>query len=327
MKPTAIAVHAAAAATLVIMAVPARAADAVALKEPGYLWEVTSKMSMEGMPMEMPARTTKVCTPKSSDETPIPPDDRCQMSDVRRSGATVTWTVRCSGSPAMNGTGEMTRTSPEAYKGWMKMSSDEGTMNMTISGRRVGDCDATAAKKDFAKQTAAMEAQAAAAQKQSADAQAQACRGYVEGLDLRTLDMMTQATACTGADYRADLCKRFGTDEGYAVVCQRKDNAPGNGLSDLAKACGTDVAPIKQRVCDAALAKESLDVLGKCCEEQAAVLAEKVCGGLDTSAKQGQYGGFCATYGQEAMAGAKKDQPKPETKKDKTKKGLKGIWP
>ena len=148
MKPASLVVCAAAAAALVFLAEPARAADADAVKEPGYMWEVTSKMSMEGMPMEMPAQTRRVCAPKSSDEAPLPPDDRCQTSDVQRTPSKVTWTVRCAGPPAMTGTGEMTLLSPTEYKGWMKMSSEQGAVTMTLSGRRTGECEATAAKRD-----------------------------------------------------------------------------------------------------------------------------------------------------------------------------------
>ena len=51
----------AAAASLVFLLAlsPARAAD-----PPGVLWETTSQMAMAGMPTQMPAQASKVCSAK-----------------------------------------------------------------------------------------------------------------------------------------------------------------------------------------------------------------------------------------------------------------------
>src|SRR2546423_3675249 len=61
----------------------------------GDLWEVASKMSMEGM--EMPGRTMKVCSPKEWKEPPAPADEqqKCRYSDFKMVGSRATRKVRC----------------------------------------------------------------------------------------------------------------------------------------------------------------------------------------------------------------------------------------
>ena len=124
------------------------AADAApAIKEPGDLWEVTSKMSMEGMPMEMPATTQKVCAPKTWTEPPGGKTGKdCEVLDFKNSPTATTWKVRCAGPPAMTGEGQLTRTSPDAYTGTIKVESEHGEMTMKLDGRRIGDCDRAASK-------------------------------------------------------------------------------------------------------------------------------------------------------------------------------------
>jgi len=133
--------------TISVPAVGAPTAEAP--KEPGDLWEVTSQMTMEGMPMAMPAHTQKVCAAKEWKEPPGPKDDmrECQTLDFKTTPTKATWTVRCAGPPAMTGEGEITRSSPDAYAGQIKMTSEDGVMTMTLKGKRVGDCDAGEAKR------------------------------------------------------------------------------------------------------------------------------------------------------------------------------------
>jgi hypothetical protein len=131
---------------LVLSSIPVRAADtppADAAKEMGDLWEVTSRMSMEGMPMEMPAQTMKVCAAKDWKEPPAAMDERqkCQRLDFKVEGQKVSWKVRCAGPPEMTGEGDITRNGPDAYTGQIKFTSEDGNMTMKLSGKRVGACD------------------------------------------------------------------------------------------------------------------------------------------------------------------------------------------
>jgi hypothetical protein len=110
--------------------------------EPGDLWEVTSQMSMEGMPMSMPARTIKLCSPKEWKEPPGPADEqmKCKTSDFKKDGAKVTWRV-CAGPPEMTGDGEITRNGADSYTGTIKFTSSQGTMTIKLNGRRLSACE------------------------------------------------------------------------------------------------------------------------------------------------------------------------------------------
>jgi hypothetical protein len=317
------------AAACVVLTVAAHAADAAKpVREPGDLWEVTSTMSMEGMDMAMPGMSQKVCAAREWSKPPVGNDDRsnCEVVDFKNTPTKTTWKMRCTGAEAMTGEGEITRTSPEAYNGWMKMTSDQGVMKMTIAGRRVGDCDAAESKRQMAQMQARAETQAAEGQKLAADMQKQACNAPLETMDLRT--MKAQASYCEGPTYKDAFCKRLDTAEGYKLVCERREQEPENGYIAAAAFCGGDAEARTKRICDEALEKEILDLLEKCCISHAGPLAQRECAGRKyTSMIGSKYASFCATYAREVMAGGQKDEAaEPETGKSKTKKLLKGIF-
>ena len=128
----------AAAASLVFLPglSPARAAD-----PPGVLWETTSQMAMEGMPMQMPAQTTKACSSKTWTKPPPGGDKSCVASDYRLVGNKATWTLKCSGQMPMQGTGEMTFAGSDSYTGAIQATSQGMNMTIKLSGKRVGTCD------------------------------------------------------------------------------------------------------------------------------------------------------------------------------------------
>jgi len=110
----------------------------------GALWEVTSQMSMEGMPMQMPARKMKVCAPVNWTTPPGSNDEEqgCVNSDYQRTdNDTVTWTSTCTGAQAMTGQGEITFTDENTYSGAINYASDEGAILIKLDGHRIGDCD------------------------------------------------------------------------------------------------------------------------------------------------------------------------------------------
>jgi hypothetical protein len=106
----------------------------------GDLWEVTTRMSMEGMPMEMPPQTSRVCAAKAWKEPPGGRPD-CKSTDFRQTGNKVTWKAVCSGPPPMTGEGEIVRESDSAYTGSIKFNSSEGNMTIKLNGRRLGACE------------------------------------------------------------------------------------------------------------------------------------------------------------------------------------------
>ena len=94
---------------------------------------------MEGVPIKMPSNTTKVCAAKEWTEPPGG-QKNCKNSNMKVEGAKVTWDVQCTG-PSMSGHGEITRDGADAYSGAIKFMSDQGNMNVKISGKKIGDCD------------------------------------------------------------------------------------------------------------------------------------------------------------------------------------------
>lgn len=132
--------HAALASALLLLGLPPVLADETPAK--GDLWEVSSKMSMESLPMEMPGQTLKVCAAKNWTKPPAGDNPRqaCRRSEYTVAGDKVTWTERCE-SPTMTGKGEITRQGKDAYTGAIVYASAQGTMTIKLTGHKVGSCD------------------------------------------------------------------------------------------------------------------------------------------------------------------------------------------
>jgi hypothetical protein len=113
------------------------------------LWEITTKMEMEGMAMQMPARKHTQClTKKNMLKTMVPKEqtqeEECKITDQKVSGNTVTWAMKCSGKATMEVTGKTTYRG-DTFEGSMIMistDSDRGKMKIInhISGKRIGEC-------------------------------------------------------------------------------------------------------------------------------------------------------------------------------------------
>jgi hypothetical protein len=108
------------------------------------LWETSSKIDMPGMPMAMPAQVNRVCLGKNrKDEDLIPRQENCRVTDSKRTGNRLTYRMECTGSDPAVIVGDLTLGN-NSYEGQMKMTMTKtnDTMNMALSGRRVGDCTA-----------------------------------------------------------------------------------------------------------------------------------------------------------------------------------------
>lgn len=117
-----------------------------AAQEKDESWDITMKMEMAGMPMSMPARTSRVCVEKGAkDDRFVPQQGDCKTVESNRSGNKYTFKMVCEGKNKMAGTGEITF-ADGAYDGRMKMTGTmEGQavdMTQTYSGKRVGSCTA-----------------------------------------------------------------------------------------------------------------------------------------------------------------------------------------
>lgn len=105
-------------------------------------WQMTTKMEMKGMPMEMPAVTHTQCLTKK-DYVPRnnAGNQECQPVQTKVSGDTVTWTINCKGEGGpVTGSGKVTYKG-DSFKGVMKMK--QGGMDMTshITGKYIGPCN------------------------------------------------------------------------------------------------------------------------------------------------------------------------------------------
>lgn len=126
--------------------VPAMAMAAPPNMQAG-LWEITTRMEMPGMPMQMPPQTIRHCYKKEDlkdSKDALPADKSCKLEDLKESGNTVRWKVACkTENGPMNGTGEVTYAG-QSYSGTMTMTGkmDGQALNMTnkYSAKRLGDC-------------------------------------------------------------------------------------------------------------------------------------------------------------------------------------------
>jgi hypothetical protein len=121
---------------VILVAISARADDPA-----GVLWETTSQMVLEGMPMSMPPRKLKVCTASEWTQPPPGGDKSCVSSDFRREGSKATWTIQCTGEMPMKGTGQITFEGNDSYAGAIKATAEGMAMTINLSGKKIGTCD------------------------------------------------------------------------------------------------------------------------------------------------------------------------------------------
>lgn len=107
-------------------------------------WEVTTRIEMPGMPMQMPPTTSKQClTPQDvatpSNVVPSDPQSKCTVSDFELKNNTATWNAKCATG---SGRGEIVYGNDGNYAGTLKLTVAEINQEMTIrfTGKRVGDC-------------------------------------------------------------------------------------------------------------------------------------------------------------------------------------------
>jgi hypothetical protein len=327
-------------------------------KEPGDLWEVASEMSMAGMPagMQMPQRPPqRICRARNTDTPPVADNDgQCELYDVQRSANSFAWKMRCQGNPPSTGTGEMTYEGRDSYKGTINMAVGGQAMTMKLTGKRVGECDATESKR----QVAAVQQRAAAAQQQAADAFAAMCKGAVDTMMSQSL--RPESGYKCDAKYKADFCSRLQTPEGFAIVAPRRPSQvaglQSGDLKEASEFCGANGDAIRLRLCKHADEQESLDFLASSCLGYAratgtpatkpgdsfgsTVVARECAGRTFSSPPAQQYRTFCsaaarqnlmqpvtADAGKPAAAAAEKpDEKKDDTTTTRAKKMLKDIF-
>ena len=118
-----------------------------AAQEKDELWDITMKMEMPGMPMAMPAQTSRMCVAKGANEESFAPQQQgeCKTVESKRTGNKYTFKSVCEGKNKLTSVGEVTF-GDGIYNGRMQVSGTvEGqpmNMTQTYSGKRVGNCTA-----------------------------------------------------------------------------------------------------------------------------------------------------------------------------------------
>lgn len=285
--------------------------------EPGELWEITTEMQMAGM--SMPANKQQVCSPKNKPEAQGIPDNKdsqCETYDMKTSGSTTSWKMRCPGPPPTSGNAEITYQGKDAYRGQMAMKTGSDEMTMKMAGRRLGTaCDAGAVKK-----------QVAAIQAQSAKAMDDQCKGAVESMS----PYFFSASSPYKCDpkYKAQFCARVKTEDGYDKIAPTLDPKVAQSMGGMAldatqlgALCGLSVETTRVELCNKALASESLVFVGRNCPTEGKDLAVRECAGRGyTTPVAKKYVEFCSAYarhgllaGQAPAGDAAAEAAKPQT--------------
>lgn len=111
------------------------------------LWEITTKIEMQGMPMQMPPMTHTQCI-REKDLVPRAQnqqggDQQCKVTNVKTGGNKISYDMECTGPDnKMKGHGEATYTG-SSMSGFMdiQMQGPQAMeMKYTYTGRRIGDC-------------------------------------------------------------------------------------------------------------------------------------------------------------------------------------------
>ena len=106
-------------------------------------WEVTTKMTMQGM--EMPAMKVPQCITAAMIKNPEsaipqgPGQGDCKVADYKLSGNSATYTMTCK-EPPMTAVGEMKYSGTDAYTGTLKIDMGGQTMTIVYDAKRIGEC-------------------------------------------------------------------------------------------------------------------------------------------------------------------------------------------
>jgi Protein of unknown function (DUF3617) len=290
------------------------AAPAVSVAEgTDDLWEITTKMEMQGMPMAMPAQTNKVCQPKDrpQEESAVPADKNCKMSDMQRSGNKSSFKVVCTGKDSFTGTGNFEHNG-DNYKGTIqmqgRMEGENFSMTQNISGKRIGSCT----YKDIGKEMVA---------KQEA-ATADICRQSIERLEWVTYkdDMVA---ACK--PYKKDFCARVNktaadmhTAAGFRKVADKRQD-----WENILGTCGVATQPVLTDACRDGKDTKNWDFIIQYCPVEGKAIAQEQCAGRDyTAVMSGPYAALCRKYAADTLQSESKTA-QPANAVDAAKEGVK----
>ena len=256
---------------------------APAMAATGEWWEVTVKVEMPGMPAGMAGmmggQTSKVCMLKGQEKEPDKSENKdCTMSDMKSSGNTTSFKMKCTGKDPMTGDAVLTHT-PNSFSQKMNMQSKDGNMTMVSNGKRIGG----ACKGD--EQT--NEALAGAAK-----AIAEECQ---QAWDKNNYLFFTVSDMC--AKLRPKVCARLSADLKTQESYKKEAKKP--GVAELASKCGLSFAKITQQYCKDSLGKKDWQFVGGFCRKQPDVVAlrKQHCAGRDYTSVDSKYRDMCSAIG------------------------------
>ncbi len=240
----------------------------------GEWWEITSKMEMPGMPPEMAgmmgsmgAQKQKVCLAKGqqADPTATSKDDNCTISDMRQSGNTVKFNMKCTGKDAMTGSAELTHT-PNSFSQKIKMRQDGEDMLMTSTGKRIGGaCDAD----EMRKKGEAMAAQADAQNKKQIAAMCDTSKYTAHDWAMHSNQFIGAKPLCPGK--QNELCQVINKEAPRNVDVFNQLQSQKNERESAAKTCGLNMAATQKSLCKNRALKGPEHFLAENCPAEAKV--------------------------------------------------------
>jgi hypothetical protein len=250
---------------------------------PGEMWEITSKMEMDGMPMAMPAQTSQACLPKDKKPDSMVPKNEssdCKMTEHKQAGNKMTFKMVCTGKDPMTGSGEITN-SGSSYSGKMhitgKVDGESMDMKQSFSGKKLGSCEYTPVKDTSKEQIA------------------EACRKAMDNLEypLFTMDgAMCQPRKAEFCGRVKKLSGEMSDPDRYLEVTEKQYN-----WKEAANACGQDTSAVMAKACKTAVDKKRYQFIGNHCEAEATALGPQLCEGRSyTSVMSGEQGAICHKY-------------------------------
>jgi len=275
------------------------------------LWQMSTKMEMEGM--QLPAQSQQVCMKKGETQAEDlgQKDPNCKVTEQRRSGNKFTWKMVCTGAEPMTGSGEMTR-NRDTLDGRMLMKGKDGEMKVTYAGKLSGSCDARSHKDP---QMAAAQTQMAAIQAQSDAAIKQACNEAIEKFNTQFFEM--QGGPC--GPRKGEYCGRvksttqsMRTPAGYRSA-MKYEGLRGGGWERAGAYCGVATAPAMSAACTGAVGSRDWDFVGGYCPAEAKKIAAEHCAGRDyTAVMASEYKAVCQKYASRGASSAPATSAKPQ---------------
>jgi hypothetical protein len=267
------------------------------------LWQMSTKMEMEGM--QMPAQSQQVCMKKGETQAEDlgQKDPNCKVTEQRRSGNKFTWKMVCTGREPMTGSGEMTR-NRDTLDGRMLMKGKDGEMKISYAGKLSGTCDARSHKDP---QVAAAQTQMAAIQAQGDAAIKQACNEAIEKFNTQFFEM--QGGPC--GPRKGEYCGRvksttqsMSTPAGYRTAMKYEGMRSG-GWERAGAYCSVATAPARTAACKGAVGSRDWDIVGGYCPAEAKKIAAEHCAGRDyTAVMASEYKAVCQKYASRGAAGS-----------------------